>query len=145
MWRKKKGEPRCVAVCIYSVKFFIPQMNRCAFISVWLAATRAFWTLSKGHTCVFHNLFFWGLCLATKLWDGITHRENSTDRSYSFFTSPVHHEAHRQSERSYVLVCAYEKVDLLIQNVCVSTVRDGGLVCMTSKCVCLFLCVRKLW
>lgn len=74
-----------------------------------------------------------------------SHREK-TPRTDPTHPSPHHYttEAHRESDSSYVHVCAYARVDFvcIFNNVCVC---DGELVCITSRCVCLCLCMRKLW
>lgn len=148
MWREKK-ENQGASQSLSSVKFFIPGLYHCAFISVWLAATRALWTPGSVKRMYISQP---GLCeaLPGNKAEVESHREKTqwTDPTHS---SPLQYtsEAHRESDSSYVHVCAYVKVDFVcIINktcVCFDSMWIGGLVCITSTCVCLCLCVGKLW
>ena len=118
---KKRKASGALLSCISSVKFFIPKSNHCAFISVWLAATRA--SRTPGPV---RRMYISQPGLRTALPGNKAEMESHSGKTQwtdPTHPSPYHYttEALRESDSSYAHVCAF-----------LQHVRG---VCLTSECV----------
>lgn len=124
--KKKRKASGALLSCISSVKFFIPKLNHCAFISVWLAATRA--SRTPGSV---RRMYISQPGIRTALPGNKAEMESHSGKTQwtdPTHPSPYHYttEALRESDSSYVHVCAF-----------LQHVRG---VCLTSECVCVYAC-----